>query len=133
LFLYENGDFRDIYSDREHPKKDDLWPTKRGNSIGRWKGATLLIDTIDVNSGPIFGPGTADLSEQAHFTERVRMLDPNTLQDDLTIEDPVHFAHPWHVLTRWSRVLDQDRMLPYDCENDRNPVVNGKFSIATPR
>jgi hypothetical protein len=133
LFLYENGDVRHIYSDREHPKKDDLWPTKRGNSIGRWKGATLFIDTIDVNSGPLLGPGTADLSEQAHFTERVWMLDPNTLQDDLTIDDPVRFAHPWHVLTRWSRVLDQDRMLPYDCANDRNPVVNGKFSIATPR
>jgi hypothetical protein len=133
LFLYENGDVRHIYSDREHPKKEDLWPTKRGNSIGRWKGATLFIDTIEVNSGPLLGPGTADLSEQAHFTERVRMLDSNTLQDDLTIEDPVRFAHPWHVLTQWTRVLDQDRMLPYDCENDRNPVVNGKFSIATPR
>jgi hypothetical protein len=61
------------------------------------------------------------------------MLDPKTLQDDLTVEDPVRFAHPWHVLTQWTRVLDQDRMLPYDCENDRNPVVNGKFSIDAPR
>ena len=50
LFLYENGDVRHIYSDREHPKKDDLWPTKRGNSIGRWKGATLFIDTIEVTT-----------------------------------------------------------------------------------
>jgi hypothetical protein len=134
LFLYENGDARHIYTDgREHPKKDDLWPTKRGNSIGRWQGTTLVVDTIEVNSGPILGPGTADLSDRARFTERVRMLDANTMEDDLTIDDPVRFAHPWHVSTRWTRVLDQDRMLPFDCENDRNPVVSGKFSIAPPR
>jgi len=134
LFLYENGDARHIYTDgREHPKKDDLWPTKRGNSIGHWQGATLVIDTIEVNSGPILGPGTADLSDRAHFTERVQMLGANTMEDDLTIDDPPRFAHPWHVSTQWTRVLDQDRMLPFDCQNDRNPVVNGKFSVAPPQ
>ncbi len=134
LFLYEDGDVRHIYTDgREHPKKDDLWPTKRGNSIGHWQGTTLVVDTIEVNSGPILGPGTADLSDRAHFTERVWMLDANTMADDLTIDDPARFAHPWHVSTRWTRVLDQDRMLPFGCENDRNPVVDGKFQIAAPR
>lgn len=132
LFLYENGDVRHIYTDRKHPNKDDLWPTKRGNSIGHWEGPTLVIDTIEVSSGPILGPASADLSDQARFTERVRLVDPNTMEDDLTIDDPVHFAHPWHVSSRWSRVLDQDRMLPYDCANDRNPIVNGKFTIAPP-
>ncbi len=129
LFLYENGDVRHIYTDRKHPKKEDLWPTKRGNSIGHWEGATLVIDTIEVepeSRGP-------QLSDRAHFVERVRLIDPNTLEDDLTVEDPQRLAHPWQVVTRWSRVLDEDRMLPYDCENDRNPIVNGKFTIAPPR
>ncbi len=135
LFLYENGDVRHIYTDgREHPKKEDLWPTKRGNSIGHWEGATLVIDTIEIQPGHILSsPQSANLTAEAHFTERVRMVDPNTLEDDLTIDDPERLAHPWHVATRWSRVLDQDRMLPYDCEDDRNPVVNGKLTIAAPR
>jgi hypothetical protein len=129
LFLYEDGDVRHVYTDgRKHPSKEDLWPTSRGNSIGHWEGATLVIDTIEVKPG-----GSPDLSNQAHFTERVRRVDRNTMEDDLTIDDPVRFAHPWHVSTQWSRVLDQDRMLPFDCENDRNPIVNDKITIAPPR
>ncbi len=129
LFLYENGDVRHIYTDgRQHPSEEDLWPTSRGNSIGHWEGGTLVIDTIEVKPA-----GSPDLSDQAHFTERVRLVARNTLEDDLTIDDPVRLAHPWHVSTRWARVLDQDRMLPYDCENDRNPIVNDKVTIAPPR
>jgi len=33
---------------------------------------------------------------------------------------------------RYTRVTDLDRMLPYDCEHDRNPVVDGKLTIAPP-
>jgi hypothetical protein len=135
LFLYENGEVRHIYTDgRQHPKPEDLWPTATGNSIGHWEGATLVIDTVETHSGPILPtPGAADLSEQAHFTERIRRLDADTLQDDTTIDDPVRFAHPWQVSIRWSRVLDQDRLLPLDCGNDRNPVVNGKMTVAPPQ
>jgi hypothetical protein len=134
LFLYDDGDVRHIYTDgRKHPKQEDLWPTHRGNSIGHWEGSTLVIDTIEVKAGRILPfPGVADLSEQAHFTERVRRVDSNTMQDDLTIDDPVRLAHPWQVSTRWSRVQDQDRLLPFDCDNDRNVVVNGKITVAPP-
>ena len=136
LFFYETGDARHIYTDgRPHPKKDDLWATERGNSIGHWEGSTLVIETIEVKPGPIlpfsFFP-SADLSEQAHFTERVRLLGPNSMQDDLTIEDPQRFDHPWQISIQWTRV-DQDRMLPWNCEEDRNPIVNGTISIAPPK
>jgi hypothetical protein len=136
VFLYEDGNVRHIYTDgRKHPTKDDLWPTERGDSNGHWEGTTLVIDTIAVTPGPIlpfsFFP-SADLSEQAHFTERVRLVEPNTLQDDLTIDDPLHFVHPWQLSIQWKRI-DLDRMLPMDCENDRNPVVNGKMTIAPPK
>jgi hypothetical protein len=30
-------------------------------------------------------------------------------------------------------VRDLTRFLPYDCEADRNPVENGKFTIAPPK
>jgi len=133
VFLYDNGEVRHIYTDgRKHPKKEDLWPTDTGHSIGRWDGSTLIVDTIDVQSGPL-APGIVELSDRAHFMERVWMKGPNRMEDDLTIDDPVRFAHPWHVLTVWTRVLDQDRLLPYDCDNDRNPVVNGQITIAPPR
>lgn len=135
LFVMDHGEVRHVYTDRRaHPSQDDLWPTPLGDSIGHWEGQTLVIDTVARSPGPIsmFAP-VAELSAQAHFTERVRRIDKNTLEDQLTIEDPVRFVHPWTVTLPYSRVRDLTRFLPYDCEADRNPLENGKFSIAPPK
>ncbi|HEV2700769.1 MAG TPA: hypothetical protein VGV09_04000 [Steroidobacteraceae bacterium] len=138
LLLYPDGGVRHVYTDgRAHPPKEDLWPTPMGDSIGHWDGATLVIDTIERTPGPVSPiapyPGTvADLSEQAHFTERLRKVGKDSLQDDLTIEDPLRFTHPWHVSLHYARVTNQDRMIAYNCENDRNPTVNGKITVAAP-
>ena len=132
LFVFEHGEVRHIYTDgRSHPGKEDLWPTSMGDSIGHWQGETLVIDTVARTPGPI-GVGPNDLSERAHFTERVRRVDPNTLEDLLTIDDPARFTHPWQLTIRYTRVTDLNRMLPFDCEHDRNPVVNGKLTIEPP-
>lgn len=134
LFLFPGGEVRQIYTDgRKHPEPDDLWPTLIGDSVGHWAGATLVIDTIARKAGPIAAlplPGMAVLSDQAHFTERLRLLDANTLQNDLTIDDPQRFSHPWQITIRYKRVTDVNRMITTNCtENDRDTTVNGKQTI----
>ncbi len=137
LFLFPDGAARHIRTTgRPHPGPGDLWPTDLGDSIGHWEGATLVIDTIARKAGPISPfpkPGVANLSEQAHFTERITRIDTNSMQNDMTIDDPQRFAHPWKLSIRYKRVMDIDRMLPTDCtENDRNPIVNGKITLTPP-
>ncbi len=135
LLLTQLGGIRHILTDgRTHPNKEDLWPTDQGDSIGHWEGPTLVVDTIARQAGPIFpiGVNVADLSAQAHFTERLTRIDANTLQDDMTIDDPGRFVHPWKISIRYDRVTDVDRMIPINCEHDRNPVINGKLTIAAP-
>ncbi len=138
LFLFPDGEVRHIYTDgRAHPNSEDLWPTEMGDSIGRWDGATLVIDTIARKAGPVAAipvPGVANLSDEAHFTERVRRLDANDMQDDLTIDDPARFEHPWQLSFHYKRIEGLDRMIAVNCsDNDRNPVLNGQFTIAPPR
>ena len=141
LFLFGDGETRHIYTDgRSHPRQQDLWPTIWGDSIGHWEGDVLIIDTIARTAGPISAgpvgepaPHVANLSEQAHFTERVKRIDANTMQDDMTVDDPQRFVHPWNLSIRYQRAADVDRMILYDCnEHDRNPIVNGKLTIAPP-
>jgi len=130
LFVMDHGEVRHIYTDgRRHPGKDDLWPTPLGDSVGHWKGQTLVIDTVARTAGPVSIFGTGPVSEQAHFTETVRRIDRNTLEDELTIEDPLRFVRPWTMKLRYSRVPDLNRLIPYDCEADRNPVIDGKLTI----
>lgn len=134
LFVMDHGEVRHIYTDgRAHPRGDDVWPTPLGDSVGHWHGQTLVIDTVARTPGSIsmFAPA-AQLSEQAHFTERVRQIDQNTLEDQLTIEDPLRFVRPWTVTLHFTRVADLTRFIPYDCEADRNPVENGQFTIKPP-
>ena len=131
LFVMDHGEIRHIYTDgRRHPDKRDLWATPLGDSIGHWQGPTLVIDTVARIAGPVSIFGTGEVSEQARFTERVRRLDKETLEDELTIEDPQRFVHPWKMKMHYSRVADLNRLIPYECEADRNPIIDGKLTIA---
>jgi hypothetical protein len=136
VLLFENGQARHIYTDgRDHPRSEDLWPTRLGDSVGRWEGDTLRIDTIArTATEPVTIRAWASLlSEQAHFIERLRMIDENTLEDALTIEDPIALATPWRIHLTFSRQRNIDRMLDYNCtENERISVVDGKMIIRDP-
>jgi hypothetical protein len=148
--IFSSREIRTIYTDgRQHPGKDDLWPTAWGDSIGHWEGQTLVIDTIEVQAPSGFGAheGTpvlafggieqslliTYLSPQAHFIERLRLIDKDHLQDQMTVIDPVSFTKPWHLTRTYERVTTIHRMVYEDCEgDDRNPIVNGHFTIAPP-
>ena len=135
LLIFENQQVRHVYTDgREHPSEDDLWPTRLGHSIGHWRGDTLVIDTVARKDEPLAPRAwLSQLSERAHFTEELRLIDKDTLQDDLTIDDPVTLAHPWQIKLTYMRVSQMDRLLDWDCaENDLNPVVDGKMTITSP-
>jgi hypothetical protein len=76
----------------------------------------------------------APFSEQVHITERIHALDKNTLEDQMTIIDPATLAHPWVLTIKYHRVSNMPYLVDRECtENDRNPVVNGKFTIAPPK
>jgi hypothetical protein len=136
LILFENGQVRHIYTDgRRHPSGDDLWPVRLGDSIGRWEGDALRIETVARDSTEPLAPRAwvSMLSDQAYFTERLRLIDADTLEDQMTIEDPVAFAGPWHMNLKYARQKAVNRLLEYNCiENDRNPVVDGKMIIRSP-
>src|ERR1700728_189111 len=148
--IFSSREIRHVYTDgRQHTPKDELWATPWGDSIGHWEGQTLVIDTIAVKSpfassesegvavlafGDVEGEQTITiLSSQAHFMERIRMLDQGHLEDQMTVVDPNNLTAPWHVSRAYQRVANIHRMVYEDCEGEeRNPVVNGRFTLAPP-
>ena len=121
-------EIRHIYTDgRAHPSPDDVWPTPWGDSVGKWEGHVLVVDTIAVKSG-MFPPL---VSEHARYTERIRMVSPDRMEDEITVVDPTALTKEWKATIPYQRVQGLDRMVHGDCtENDRNPVVDGKLTIA---
>jgi hypothetical protein len=121
-------EIRHIYTDgRAHPSPEDVWPTPWGDSVGKWEGHVLAVDTIAVKSG---GPFPPTVSEHARYTERIRMLSPDRMEDEITVVDPASLTKEWKATIAYQRVVGLDRMVHGDCnENDRNPIVDGKVTV----
>jgi hypothetical protein len=133
-FISTVGAVRHIYTDgRSHPRKDELWPTLMGDSIGHWEGDALVVDTIGTRKRFYTGELSGfflPASDQLHFTERIRMVRHDQMQIDYTAQDPVALTKPIHAVITHTRVTDFNRMIEEtDCEqNERDPVVNGRFT-----
>ncbi|MES2606576.1 MAG: hypothetical protein V4603_16700 [Pseudomonadota bacterium] len=122
---------RHIYTDgRAHPPEEDRWVTTWGDSIGRWEGDTLVIDTISVREPVRFFQMSPPLSDRAHYVERLRMTAPDYIEGELTIEDAVSLTKPWVVKTAYRRTPNMDRLVQDTFDNDRSEVEDGAFTIA---
>jgi hypothetical protein len=81
---------------RPHPPPEiRLW---LGDSIGRWEGETLVVDTTNFNdSGGFYGDagGNFGWDRNLHLTERFSLLDADTLLYRFEIDDPTAFTQPW--------------------------------------
>ncbi len=69
-----------------------------GDSVGRWEGATLVVDTTNVNdSGGFYGDagGNFGWDRNLHLVERFSLLDADTLLYRFEIDDPTAFTQPW--------------------------------------
>jgi hypothetical protein len=82
-----------IYIDKEHP--DDPDPSYDGNSIGRWDGDTLVVDSIAFKPNSVLDATGIPHSEKLHLVERFRLRHRGAiLVDRVTVEDPVIFTRP---------------------------------------
>ena len=126
---------RRIRMNAEHPA--NVTPTYYGDSVGRYEGDTLVIDTVGIKPGPFamidwFGtPQTPAL----HVVERYRLLDYDAAKDGLnraakenalpqpptidlnykgkhlqlefTVEDPNVFTMPWKATVTYGKPVDE--------------------------
>ena len=92
LYEYMNV-FRVIPITAKHP--DDLIPSYMGNSIGRWEGDTLVIDTIGFNDKTwLAGTGTFH-TDALHTVERFTRIDKDQINYQVTMEDSNVLTKPW--------------------------------------
>jgi len=100
-----------------------------GNSVGRWEGDTLVIDTVSVRNPNRYFFSSPPLSEEAHYVERLRMTGPDRIESVMTIEDPVALEQPYTVELVYVRASGLDRLINDAYDNDRSEVENGLFTI----
>jgi len=117
LILQEAGNqLRQIRLNREHPK--DLDSTYNGDSIGKWEGNTLVVDTVGFNNVTWLDHVGLPHTEALHVVERIHRVDRNTLVDDFTIEDPKAYTKPW-TATQTYNLKPGWEIAEYVCDNNK--------------
>ena len=86
--------FRIIYLDRkDHPT--DLVPSYYGDSVGRWEGDTLVVDTVGFNEKFWMSRDGLPHTDRLHLIERFSRPDARTLRYEVTIDDPGAYTASW--------------------------------------
>ena len=100
------AEFRDIPTDgRQRNARTASQAYYYGNSIGRWEGDTLVIDSINFVDTTWLGRGGLFHSSSMHIIEKLTRVG-NELRYDMTIEDPEVFVEPFVMPTRILRQGD---------------------------
>src|SRR5258706_2800047 len=114
----EDNQGRRIYMDVPHSANLKLsW---YGESVGRYDGDTLVIDTIGLSEKTVVDVYRTPHTEKLHVVERWRMVDDGKAMEAIfTVEDPDAFYEPWTGMRRYRRVQQE----PYEkicAENNTN-------------
>ena len=116
--IFEHIDYRLFYMNAKHP--DDIvdYPEWEGNSIGRWDGDTLVVDTIGMREESWLNSVGLQHSGKMHMVERFTKTSPDTFVLKVTIDDPVYYTKPFTYGANFER--DPFRIVP-DCCADTAP------------
>jgi hypothetical protein len=123
--IYRQGnEVRRVRMNTRHPAV--VTPSWYGDSVGRYEGDTLVIDTVGFNDKFWFDRQGTPHTEQLHTTERWTRVNEGTLRNEVTIEDPGAYSRPF--VTTWTARLAApgDEIMENICqENNQFGVAGG--------
>jgi len=116
-------DARIVHLNRPHlPSSIRLW---MGDSVGRWEGGTLVVDTTNFNDGGGFygdAGGNFGWDRNLHVVERFSLFDADTLLYQFEIDNPTAFTQPWKGELTMTRSADQ--IFEYACHEGNYSLTN---------
>jgi hypothetical protein len=91
----------------------------QGDSVGRWEGNTLVVDTTNFTDKT---PNFRGSSEKLHLVERFTRVSDDTLIYRFTVEDPATWARPWTVEIPMMKTPGP--VYEWACHEGNNMIVN---------
>jgi hypothetical protein len=123
---------RMIYLDgRPHTPEDEVVRSFNGESIGRWEGEALVVETKYFPGHHHWldqGGASIPASEDMHIVERFRMVADGRMDIEYTITDPKNWKGEWK-MTKTFRRMDDTDITEVQCLpdlNERLPATRSK-------
>jgi hypothetical protein len=131
-FLFEqNTWFHVVRLNGKHPDPADLNPTWFGDSVGKWDGDTLVIDTIGFNGKTRLDTVGHPHSDALHVIQELRRVDADHLSIKFTVMDPKTFTKPWTNTRVFKLMATGQELLEYSCEENNRDLTGGHIKEPT--
>ena len=100
MILSSKVEIRHIYlTDKHSANVETSW---YGESIGRYEGDTLVVDTIGIDDRTLVDGFGTPHTKQLHVIERFHLIeDGKVLEANVHVEDPGAFTMPWNAIQRF--------------------------------
>lgn len=123
VFLHERMAWRTVYLTRQTPLPDSmrLW---QGDSLGRWEGDTLVVETTNLNGKTWLNEVGDIISHHAKVVERFTPVDANTIDYQATVTDLHVYTRPWTI--QLPLVRQTGEMLEVACLEDNQDLQHLK-------
>jgi hypothetical protein len=117
LYSHDNK-VRHVRMNVPHPAH--VTPSGQGDSVGRYEGDTLVIDTVGIKASPI---STLDWygtphSDALHVVERWTRPDADHIHVETLIEDPKFYTRPFTYARTWIAGNPDDQLNEYSCSEN---------------
>jgi hypothetical protein len=103
------------------PDNIRLW---QGDSVGRWEGDTLVVDTTNMNGKTWLNEVGDVVSHAEHVVERFIPTADGKITYRATVTDPIAYTKPWTIEIPLSR--GNDELLEVACHEDNGDLQNLK-------
>jgi hypothetical protein len=128
-FLFEQNTWFHVVPFRnEH--STDVNPTWFGESIARWDGDTLVVDTVGFNGFTRLDTKGNPHSDQLHLVQTFTRTDAGHIAYTVTVDDPVFYTTPW--ANRRTFTLTDGDLIEYSCEENNRSLWEGRIKIWVP-
>jgi hypothetical protein len=88
-----------------------------GDPVGRWEGATLIVDSTNFTDKTSF----RGASDRLHLVERFTPVDEKTLLYQFTVDDPAAFTATWRAELPMARTDEQ--IFEYACHEGNEAML----------
>jgi hypothetical protein len=128
-FLFEMGNWFHIapFKDAHSPEPNPSW---FGESIAKWDGDTLIVDTVGFNGWSRLDTRGHPHSDKLHVVQTFRRYDAGHIAYTVTVTDPVYYTKPW--TNERTFTLTTGELIEYSCQENNRSLWEGRIKLWIP-
>lgn len=128
-FLFEQSSWFHVVPFKDK-HSDDPNPTWFGESIAKWDGDTLVVDTVGFNGWTRLDTKGDPHSDKLHLVQTFKHVDAGHVHYTVTVDDPVYYTKPW--TNERTFTLMNTGLLEYSCEENNRSLWEGRIKLWIP-